>query len=298
MPKLDTTYLAGKKRILLVGDPGTGKTTAVGHLLEHGYKLFVADFDRKLGVIGQHVPKQFHQNLVYATLVDKQKIDQSSGRAIPIGKPTAYPKFSRLLDRWVDDDGTDYGSPQEWDSNTWLVVDGLTSFTQAVLRWIKADRGVSATKTSGPTLGIAIEMVEAMVGTFLGFNLNLLVIAHLKASSAAEKDMFGDASDAAAKEALEDKREAVSHRADKMIRYPNTVGRDLPRYIGGYFTAVIQAKNVGSGPRTQKVLSTVPDNDVLVQVPVANKVLPPEMPLNQLHKIIEAIGGGNEKAAA
>jgi hypothetical protein len=292
VPKLTDTYVKRPQRLLIVGDPSAGKTTAVGHLLEHGQKLFVADFDAKLNPITKHVPAKFHDALVYSTLVDKMKLDASSGYAVPIGKPTAFPKFMRLIDRWVDDDGTDYGEPVSWDANTWLVIDSLTTMGGAVLRWVKADRGVSGKKTSGPTLGEAIARVTGVVETFLGFPINIIMLAHLSPVSAAEKDSFGgdDTGDKAiAQEKAEMKHEALEMSPHKYIRYPYTIGKQLPRTIGGLFTAVVYAKTVGTGPRAQKVLSTVPDEDVQVNVPVGNKALPPEVPLNGLYTIIESM---------
>ena len=73
------------------------------------------------------------------------------------------------------------------------------------------------------------------------------------------------------------------------MRYPATLGQKLPPKIAGYFNIVIQAKRLGTGSRAQRILSLVPDSDVDVKVPLRPKGLGVELPINELHKVIQAI---------
>src|SRR5690606_9246861 len=103
------------QRILLVGDPGSGKSSAIGSMLEHGQKLFIADFDDNLDPIRNFVDPKYHDNLHYETLVDRVRFHPETGYPFVPGKPKAFSRFIKLTDRWVDSEsGQDFGPPEEW----------------------------------------------------------------------------------------------------------------------------------------------------------------------------------------
>jgi hypothetical protein len=287
MPKLSNQSEKRVQRILIVGDPGTGKTCCVGHLLEHGQKLFVADFDNQIDVLRHIIPAKFHENLVYANLVDKVYPDPVSGYPRTDGKPTAFRKFVRLVRRWVDDDGTDYGVPETWDENTWLVIDNLTAMGQATLMFSLDFKGRMGQRISLSVLGDAINRVEGVTVMLRGLPINTITLAHLGPVNVEKIKDEEDAEDDVPTTVPEQEKMSVSPVSKK--HYPVTLGRKLPKRIGGNFTAILQTDIVGSGTRTQRIIRTVPSDIVDIKFPALPGSLPAELPITDLFRIIEAL---------
>lgn len=293
MPKLSAPENKRPIRLLLVGDPGARKTTAYGHLLAHAQKLFVASFDDKLDPILAHVPREHHGNLVFERLVDKVRPHPSTGFPTTIGKPTAFRRFINLTENWKDTDGTDYGKPETWDENSWLIIDSLTSLGDAALRYTQDEVNKMGEKVSLPTLGRAIGRVEGVPQTLLSYPINTITTAHLAPMSAAEDIEIQDAiSSPVDKEKAEARAEAKLANPYNNKRFPYTLGRKLPRRIGAYFTAVLYCRVEGSGKNARGLISTLPQEDVDVICPTAPGKVPAEVGSHELWKVIEAIRAG------
>ena len=291
MPKLsDSTFEA--TRLLIVGDPGSGKTSAVGYLLNHGQRLFIADFDSKLNVIARCVSGEALKNLYFESLLDKVRPDKVTGYPTTIGKPTAYRKFINLTSKWVDSSsGEDFGAPESWGPNDWLVIDSLTSLGRAILFYLQDGSGKLGQRALGPVVWRVADMIEGVVSTLRSYPINSIMLAHLAPLSASEDFVVEEqSSDPVKQENFTARMEAKLSNPNSNMRYPLVQGsKKLPRHIGGYFSAVLMTKRVGSGEQTKRVIRTAPDEDVDVQVPVAPKSLPAELPLTDLYKVIEAI---------
>jgi len=290
MPKGSSHRSKESTRILIVGDPGAGKTCAYGSLLAHGQRLFVCDFDDNLDPIFKLVPKEFHDNLIYETLVDKVRFDKEGNPTVE-GRPTAFAGFVKLVKSWVDSEtGEDYGPPESWGPNDWLVIDPLTSFSHAAM-WHtlhKAGRLGTSMKGGRPRRlkdwGVAIDKVEGAIQMLRSLPINMIVTAHLMRLSQDEIEDDEESGGASGKPA------AARKLPDNLLmRYPATLGQKLPPRIGGYFSVVLQAKRVGKGQAARRVLATVPDDDVDVKVPVPPKSLPVEVPADSLWTIVEAL---------
>lgn len=288
MPKLTDSQTRQPARILVVGDPGSGKTGMLAHLLDHDQKLFIADFDDKLTPIRQFVKPEKLGNLVYEKLIDQVRPDKITGYPTTVGKPTAFRRFINLVNNgWIDSgDGTNYGKPESWDDNTWLVIDNLTSLGRAALFYSQDIKGQLGQKTSLPTLGAAIERVEGVPMLLKSYPINTIMLAHLAHQSPGEELELPEGESKTQTPAGQPERKLST--AD-FKRYPYTLGRKLPRRIGAYFTAVLQTKTIGSGERAVRVIRTVPDEDVDVQVPTLPKALPAELPLTELYRVITAL---------
>lgn len=279
MPTLDQHHSRERTAVLLLGDPGSGKTTAIGHLLEHGQRLFVADFDDGLDPIRKIIDPKYHPNLIYETLTDPVRINR---KGIPeVRRPVALKRYQELLKNWVDSEtGEDYGPPESWGPNDWLVTDGLTFQGQAAMYFVLAQENRAGHHPRLRDWGLAIRLQEGIIQELRSLPINMLITAHLAELSSDEGEDEGESRPGVPKAAS-----AVNHK-----RYPSALGKKLPPRIGAYFNTVVQTKMVGSGRSMRPVIRTVPDPDVDVKVPLPPKKLPVEVEINELFpKIILAI---------
>ena len=285
MPTLSKHKSEEYQRILLVGDPGGGKTTAVGHLLEHGQRLFFLDFDDGLDPIRHFIDPKYHDNLIYETLVDKVKIDPTTGYPSTVGKPTAYRRFVKLMDNWVDSvSGEDYGKPESWGKDTWLVVDNITSLGQAALMYTLDFNRRMGQMVRKKDWGDAIRRVEGVPQLLRSMPINVVVLSHLLRLTV-ESDEDEDE-----RPKKKDQRSLPQVAPENLyMRYPSALGQKLPPRFGGYFNVILQAKRVGHGANAKRVIKTVPDQDVDIKFPVPAGKLPIEVDISRLYDIVQEL---------
>lgn len=141
MSTLDKHKSTSYTKMILLGDPGSGKTGALASLVKAGYKLRILDFDANLDPLAQFVkreaPDKLH-NIEYRTLTDKLKAGAQG--MVPDGIPTAYMEGVKMLDRWKykSDEGEeiDLGRPADFGPDCIVVLDSLTTFSQATTSFI------------------------------------------------------------------------------------------------------------------------------------------------------------------
>lgn len=247
-------------KALLVGDNGTGKTSALAGLANAGYRLFIQDFDNGLDPLTELVDEDKQENVHFETFRDKVKL-KGGTPSLEGGKAEAWAKSSKALDRWVDSEtGEDFGGVRDWGPNDVLVVDSLTYEGHAALWKVLADKSRLGKSKRIQDWGDAIELQEtklAMV-TDQDIKCNVVLIAHLAQLSHDEDD--------------EDDPGPVNQK-----RYPTVLGKKLPPRVGSYFNTVVQAKTKGAGAKVRRVIKTTPDPDVDVKVPAIKTKLPSEL---------------------
>lgn len=288
MPKLTEHKSRSANRILLLGDPGAGKTTAVGHLLSHGQRLFVADFDDGLEPIRAFVKPEFHKNLIYETLVDRVRPDETSGFPVTKGNPQAFRRFIKLVHEWKDSDsGESYGKPEDWGENDWLVIDTLSMLGQAAMLYTLNQNNRMGRPIRLKDWGDAIRRVEGVPMLLKSLPINILMTAHLaRLTSDGDDDDDEEGQPSGGRKAAGKRKRPSNYD----MRYPATLGQKLPPKIGGYFTTILQVKRVGNGINATRVIRTVPDEDVDVKVPL-NQGKQVEVPVTDLFSIIQSIRG-------
>lgn len=173
-------------KLLLIGDSGTGKTTALWSLVRDGYQLRILDFDNLLDTLVAKVRRECPQHLdaiEYMSFRDKMKA--TSFGPIVDGAPTAFVGALRALDKWED------GSvPAQWGEQTILVVDSMTTMARACYWWAKGLQG-AATAAEGVVLKgydprrsfFTAQQAFMNVISLLtapSFNCNVICIAHIK----------------------------------------------------------------------------------------------------------------------
>lgn len=272
-------------RVLIVGDPGSGKTTAVGKLAEANQELFLADFDHNLHPIPQFVQKEALQRIHFETLIDPVHLNDV-GKPVVSGIPPAFPHFCRLSRSWVDSvSGEDFGAPEKWGPNRWFIIDSLTSLGNAAMMYTLFKNKWMGKHKRFAEWGDAIERVEGSLQAFAGTSVNLICTAHLCRLN------MEDVTESADEEGQPIDKPTMAKRLppNAMMRYPVALGQKLPPRIGGYFNLVLQAQRIGSGIGARRVLRTVPELDVDVKVPLPPKAVPPEVPIDQLWTILQRL---------
>jgi hypothetical protein len=109
--------------MILLGDSGAGKTSALATLANAGYKLRILDFDNGLDILGEY-------------LKDKEAIERVDYHTLRDGltTATAYKRALALLKDWKTDDKKSLGSVRDWGEDTVLVIDSLTFLSQAIIK--------------------------------------------------------------------------------------------------------------------------------------------------------------------
>lgn len=126
MPSLTSTLSRGK-RILIVGDPGAGKTSLLGQAARN-YETFIMDTDDLNLPLREFVPAEFHERIHLEPIRDMVTIDSKSGRLKPVGEPKAWKRAIDLLGiGWTDSETKkSFGNVQQWGTDRVLAVDSWT----------------------------------------------------------------------------------------------------------------------------------------------------------------------------
>lgn len=219
-------------KMLLMGDPGSGKTGACVSLLGLNLKLRFLDMDNGLDSFKQFALRDFPEKVPeveYRTLRDKYKA--SALGPLP-WRPTAFVDALKMLESWKYDD-TDLGAPYEWGPDCVLIIDSTTLLGDAAFNW--ADPLTPRGKSSGEsdkraTYGIAQGAIYKILQLVTGenFQTNVIVIAHVRYIDT-ETGRKG---------------------------YPTAIGEALSTRIGQLFNSIALCQTAPGGKRTIQTAAT------------------------------------------
>jgi hypothetical protein len=293
MPKLSEMLDETPVKLLLVGDPGSGKTGALVSLVKAGYRLFIQEYDSAghLAPLNMFLSEEEQERVIVAVLRDELSL---KGKVFwPRKPPTAFSNGMRLLDGWKEGE-IDYGSIYDWGLNDVLVIDTLTSQGRSAM-WYKlflnqrqaaisrGARQLKRPKDYGEAMDYQSDFLDMLNSNAVG--CNVVVVAHLKYLSSKE---FEDEDEGGKPDDKKTKRPANPY--DEKL-YPSALGRELPKKVPGMFSAVAECKIVGAGPKARRVIRTVPEANVDVKIPALG--LPSELPIEDgLARIFEAVKQG------
>src|SRR5258705_217600 len=125
-------------RMLIVGYPGAGKTSALAALANAGYKLRILAYDKigNMAPLFAYVHPDKLSNIDIVTFEDKTRVTPNGIE--PAGIPTAFANGMAMMERWKyknpDGSETDLGKPSDWGSDTIVVLDTLTAMGEAAKR--------------------------------------------------------------------------------------------------------------------------------------------------------------------
>lgn len=238
MPLLSQHQSNEYTKMLVEGDPGSGKTGGLTSLVKANWWLGIIDFDNGLETLKQFILKECPDkinNVEYRTLRDKHRA--SADGPVIDGPARAFVEGLKMLDRWKykssDGSEVDYGVPAEWGPNRILVIDSLTFMSKAAFDFREQ---LTASQSKGKYDQRAVykdaqDAIEAMLGliTSENFRTNVIVLTHIR---------YVDNEDGTRK------------------GYPTAVGAALSPVIPAYFNSVALCRTKPGGKRVIQTSAT------------------------------------------
>jgi hypothetical protein len=236
MPTLADHQSNEYTKMIVLGDPGSGKTGGLASLVKAGYWLGILDYDNGLETLKAFVAnddKAGLKNVEFRTLRDKRKA-VPTGSVID-GEARAFTDGLKLMDRWKYKNGAeevDLGPPSEWGPNRILVIDSMTLWARAAYDWREqlVPRGKSGMFDPRAVFYDSQRAIEQAIAnlTSESYRTNVIVITHVS---------YVDNEDGTRK------------------GYPNVIGKALSPQIGAYFNSIALCTVKAGGKR---VVQTAP----------------------------------------
>lgn len=218
-------------KILLLGDPGSGKTGSLASLVKAGYNLRIMDFDNGTEILRNLLTPEQYATCSIIPLQDRRlakKIPVMEGQNIRGYKVSAIPVRAEAWQRAVDlictdwkDGDKSFGNVYSWTSQDILVFDSLTHAWRTALNFILAINNRLGQNPTQPEWGTVQGMILDVLSTFFDASIkcNVIVCAHIAYDTDQNEILHG---------------------------LPAGPGRALNREIGTYFNHTIRAATIGS----------------------------------------------------
>jgi len=250
MPSFKDHPVSSVTRMLLVGDPGAGKTASLATLANAGYNLRILDFDNGLDILSHYLEADAMDRVHYATLRDN------------LTNATAFHKALRLLSHWKNDT-EDFGKIKDWTEKDVLVIDSMTFMSAAAMHQALAFNGKKLTEQpSMPEWGEARRNVEYVLDYLTGEEVkcNVVCTAHILYTS--------------------------DDNAGKGL--PFTLTKNLSSNVGRYFNTVARL-DVKPGKDGKRVIRTTSDFRMDLKSPAPDALASEVEPdLAKLFEVIQA----------
>ena len=166
MPNLIDRSVDEPIKMLIMADPGMGKTCALASLVNAGWNVRVLDFDNKVSAMIPYLTEEsLHSDRVkYITLTDKLKVS-SDGVVRCEGIPNAIVKCMTALDNWKTK-SEDLGKVTSWTKSDILVMDTLTFMGDAAMRKVKVANARDGKRTHPQDWGDAQQIQRNLLQVF------------------------------------------------------------------------------------------------------------------------------------
>lgn len=253
MPRATEHQSRRTTKLLNMGDSGSGKTGALACLAKAGQRLIICDFDNGVDIlvgILRNDPKAL-EHIYYETFTDQLMLAQQNV-IVSKGKPTAFSRALRALDKWKFED-YDLGSVYDWGPDTTVVIDSLGFASDAALRLVRQENLHQFDKfVSQPDYGQAMTMIEGMLQLLYSDSVKCNVIVNTHIIYTEEGQRKG---------------------------LPRALGSKLPPKVGGYFNTIIRTKTEGVGKSLKRVIKTASDIETELKLPVPPNSVPDTLPI-------------------
>jgi hypothetical protein len=234
---------------MVMGAPKAGKTGALASLVNSGrFNVRILDFDKNPDPLYTFVSEE-HRNKVSLVTLDDNLRD--SGKKIGVsGEPVAFRNACRAIDKWVDDEGQEFGAVKEWGTDCVLVLDSLTAMGEAAFRRRRHYRPAGSTGDDNISdWGAAMRDQSAFLEILASprFSCHILVLSHVKTLE--PKIIMESSKDS---QDVKDAKAAISlKRAEKheIHNYPSALGNSLPPEIARFLPGVVLVDGNRGGRR-------------------------------------------------
>lgn len=249
-------------KAIIAAESGTGKTGALWSLAAAGFKLRIYDADRGTNILASALKDNpaALDRVEVQTFADELIKDSISGYVKPKGgKGKAWPGLMDALNKWPDDpEGKGAG---DWGPDTVVVIDSLTLFSKAALRFAMGIEGFGKGTPWKPALhhyGTAMPQIEGLFALLYDVDCHVLWLTHVKNESDDEGNFTG--------------------------AYPSSIGQALnaviPRYVNNILTIKVQGQKriLSTKPTTNRIITktaelTVKDEYLLAEGRTSHKGL-------------------------
>jgi hypothetical protein len=282
MPSIKHHQSSTVTKLLLMGDPGAGKSGSVVSLAAAGYNLRILDMDNGLDVVKSFAsdPKsdyvktnaEIANNIRYKTITDVMK--NVNGRLIP-GKAEAWSKAIKSIEHWKEDasddePAIDLGNITTWGPNDILVIDSLTFLCKAALNFILAMNGRLGQQAHQSDWYHAQTLVEGLLEQIKSEQVkcNVIMMAHVT---------------------------TVGGEGQPEKGYPMSLGKALSPKIGSYFNNALMIQTTGQGSNQKRRIKTNTTGIVELKNSAPLSVLPEYDISNGLAEYFKAVRGANPK---
>ncbi len=262
MPNISDHKATNTIKMLYVGDSGCGKTGALASLATAGYKLRIIDADNGIDSLAAALAGKPGVDVEYVTTVDK-KTSVKLGKDIKIvtkGGAKAFGAALDLLNHWKYKDkagnAVDLGKPEQWGTDTILVIDTLDHLGTAALDYVLELEGRGGAQPYQGDWGTAMRQLEQLIQLLSSDAVGCHVIINSHVAQVATEHVGG---------------------TEVFKGYPAALGSKLPPKIGAYFNVVIVGKKQGTGSKVKRVFSTVPTGNIDAKNP--NTKIASELPI-------------------
>lgn len=246
-------------RILLMGNPGAGKTGSLACLANAGFKLRVLAFDKESNMMPLllHTRPECRANIDILFFEDRMRAGQ---RFIePIGVPSAFADAIKAMTNWPG-----LGASKDWGPETVVVLDGITSMGTASMRRAMAMANKTPLNRTQQVWGFAMDdqdnFIELMVSNANRFHF--IALSHTKMIG--PKDVTNSDDDLS---------KTIKQQAADLVEtrlYPSALGRELPRNIARHFPCALLIESEFKGKTVRRVIRTVQRPELDLKVPASS----------------------------
>lgn len=238
MPRMKNDLSTESAKILVCGEPGSGKTGALISLAEAGYKIRMIDTDNGSEIL-QHLARLSNKKL--DIVVEKARDTYKTITGKPISNGDGFGIAMKLLDKYpVDWDENDKPIAWEkitaWGPDTVFVVDSLSRLGEMALNYVQTSEVKAGQRLTQPQWGTAINMLEHFLAMLCGTNVNCHIIVNTHIQNIYDESEDG--------------------KGRLLFQFPNAVGKALPPKVGSYFNSTLLAASVGVGTAKQRKIYT------------------------------------------
>lgn len=269
-------------RLLILGEPKSGKTGSLASLANSGRILRYINFDNNIDPLRLYTQPEFRKNIKEVKCFDVIRTTTETGKGgaetkSRLAEFRSWPIMCEAMEVWPGDNS----NPQDWDNNNILIFDSLSSIAWA--QW-RAFNAFATDKRKHIQLNY--KSVQDIIYNFFvmirdTIKCPVIVLAHTKMRGA---DLFvdEDIEDTKIKEAVLQRKLDEAALIDPFIG-PLSLGKAQTDVLPSIFSGVIRIEASDFG----RVIKTVPKGGYILGVPAPG--IPEELSIEDgLMRIFDA----------